>query len=102
MSNPRPDLSTAPATASPVARNPRILLAGSHQPTLLRCLDGWPRRGGKPSAFLIQFTDDATALIGFATDRFDLAVVQAPNAEQREDVLGHITRIARQGLIKLA
>ncbi len=101
MSNPRPDLSQAPVIVSPLARNPRILLAGSHQPTLLRCLEGWPRRGGKPSAFLIQFTDDASALAGFATDRFDLAVVQAPSAGQREDVLGNITRIARQGLIKL-
>lgn len=101
MNHPRPALSQAPLTSSPVARNPRILLAGSHQPTLLRCLEGWPRRGGKPSAFLIQFTDDATALANFASDRFDLAVVQAPNAEQREDVLRHITRIARQGLIKL-
>ena len=102
MNNPRPDLSQAPANEPKVARNPRILLAGSHQPMLLRCLDGWPRRGGKPSAFLIQFTDDATAFARYATDRFDLAVVQAPNAQQREDVLGHITRIARQGLIKLS
>lgn len=101
MSNTRPELSPAPVTASPLSRNPRILLAGRHQPTLLRCLDGWPRRGGKPSAFLIQFTDDSTQLAAFASDRFDIAVVEAPNAEQREDVLRHLTRIARQGLIKL-
>jgi hypothetical protein len=42
-----------------------------------------------------------TRLAALPSDRFDLAVVQAPSAAQREDVLGHITRIARQGLIKL-
>lgn len=101
MSTPQPDLTLAPLPGHPLARSPRILLAGNHQPMLLRCLDGWPRRGGKPSAFLIQFTDDAASLATLPSDRFDLAVVQAPSAAQREDVLGHITRIARQGLIKL-
>jgi hypothetical protein len=101
MNHPRSLSAQAPLTASPLARNPRILLAGGHQPTLLRCLDGWPRRGGKPSAFLIQFIDASTALAGFANDRFDLAVVQSADAEHDQDMLTHLVRIARQGLIKL-
>eukprot|EP01132_Coremiostelium_polycephalum_P018671 gene18671-22242_t len=38
----------------------------NHQPTLLRYLDGWPRRTGRPSAFLIQFVEDGDSLARFA------------------------------------
>ncbi|WP_166366117.1 hypothetical protein [Pseudomonas akapageensis] len=99
MSCPRISVCLAPVPSSPTLRNPRILLGGQHQPTLLRHLDGWPRRKGKATAFLIQFVDEVAALAGFADDRFDLAVIQAPSAENAADVIGHMTRIARQGLI---
>ncbi|MDQ0666817.1 hypothetical protein QF039_001117 [Pseudomonas sp. W2I6] len=54
----RPLIRLAPITADLTQRNPKILLGGKHQPTLLRYLDGWPRRTGRPSAFLIQFVED--------------------------------------------
>jgi hypothetical protein len=89
---------------SPIAtqfsrRNPKILLCGSHQPTLLRYLDGRPRRNGGPHAFLIQFVEPGQALAQFKDDEFDLAVVQAPEVGQVEEVVRQLTRIARQGLI---
>jgi hypothetical protein len=77
-------------------------LGGSHQPTLLRYLDGWPRRKGRATAFLIQFADTCASLGQFANDRFDLAVIQSPSAEDAAEVLGHLTRVARQGLITRA
>jgi hypothetical protein len=95
----RPLIRLAPITAGLTQRNPKILLGGRHQPTLLRYLDGWPRRTGRPSAFLIQFVDDSDSLARFATDSFDLAVIQAPNASEAGEVIRQLTRIARQGLI---
>ncbi|VVO34804.1 class I SAM-dependent methyltransferase [Pseudomonas fluorescens] len=95
----RPLIRLAPITADLVQRNPKILLGGNHQPTLLRYLDGWPRRTGRPSAFLIQFVEDGESLARFASDSFDLAVIQAPGAEQAAEVIRQLTRIARQGLI---
>jgi len=99
MSQPRPFVRLAPITANQTFRNPKILLGGKHQPTLLRYLDGWPRRTGRPSAFLIQFVEDGDSLARFANDSFDLAVIQAPSADDAEEVIRHLTRIARQGLI---
>ena len=95
----RPLVRLAPITANLVQRNPKILLAGKHQPTLLRYLDGWPRRSGRPSAFLIQFVEEGESLARFASDSFDLAVIQAPSAENAAQVIKQLTRIARQGLI---
>lgn len=101
MSCPRPIVCLAPLPASSAPRNPRILLVGQHQPTLLRYLDGWPRRAGKASAFLIQFIDPSQSLANLANNRFDLAVVQSPAAEHAAEVIGHLTRVARQGLVTL-
>lgn len=89
---------------SPIAtqfsrRNPQILLCGPHQPTLLRYLDGRPRRNGGPHAFLIKFVEPTQSLAQFKDNQFDLAVVLAPATDQVEDVVRHLTRIARQGLI---
>jgi hypothetical protein len=89
----------APITAELTQRNPKILLGGNHQPTLLRYLDGWPRRTGRPSAFLIQFVEDGDSLARFASDSFDLAVIQSPSAENAAEVIKQLTRITRQGLI---
>ncbi|PSS59081.1 hypothetical protein [Pseudomonas sp. BBP2017] len=99
MSCPRTSVCLTPLPASQATRVPRILLGGSHQPTLLRFLDGWPRRKGSATAFLIQFADTRASLDQFANDRFDLAVIQSPCAEDAAEVIGHLTRVARQGLI---
>lgn len=95
----RPLIRLAPITADLVQRNPKILLGGKHQPTLLRYLDGWPRRTGGPSAFLIQFVEDGESLARFASDSFDLAVIQSPSAENAAEVIKQLTRITRQALI---
>lgn len=89
----------APITASLLQRNPKILLGGTHQPTLLRYLDGWPRRSHGPAAFLIQFVEDGESLARFANDSFDLAVIQAPSAADAPEMIRQLTRVARQGLI---
>ena len=94
-----PTVRPAPITAHLTQRNPKILLGGQHQPTLLRYLDGWPRRTGGPAAFLIQFVEDGDSLARFASNSFDLAVIQAPSAGNAAEVIHQLTRIARQGLI---
>jgi hypothetical protein len=76
-------------------------LVGRHQPTLLSCLDGWPRRNGKSMPFSLQFLDEGHSLADFADDRFDLAVVQSPSAEQAPVLIAALTRVARQGLLTL-
>jgi hypothetical protein len=90
-----------PITANLNLRNPKILLGGKHQPTLLRYLDGWPRRKGRASAFLIQFVEEGDNLARFASNSFDLAVIQSPSAENAEVVIRNLTRVSRQGLITL-
>ncbi|TLX56596.1 class I SAM-dependent methyltransferase [Stutzerimonas nosocomialis] len=92
-----PSFCLAPAAQNPSSR--KILLIGSHQPALLRCLDGWPRHRGKPRALLIQFNADTRSLADYPTDAFDLAVVQAPAAEALDHCIRELTRVARQGLI---
>ena len=101
MSQPRPFVRLAPITANQASRNPKILLGGKHQPTLLRYLDGWPRRKGQTSAFLIQFVEAGDELARFAADSFDLAVIQSPSAENAELVIHNLIRVSRQGLITL-
>jgi hypothetical protein len=99
MNIPRPLFRLAPVAGQLQRRNPKILLGGCHQPTLLRYLDGWPRRQQGPHAFLIKFVEPQQSLACFGNDQFDLAVIQAPSAERRDEVIGHLVRIARQGLI---
>lgn len=99
MSCPRTSVCLSPLPANQAARTPRILLGGQHQPTLLRHLEGWSRRKGQARAFLIQFAETTCRLEQFGNDRFDLAVIQAPEPDDAAEVIGHLTRIARQGLI---
>ncbi|WP_449433935.1 hypothetical protein [Pseudomonas putida] len=99
MSCPRTGVCLSPLPANQVTRTPRILLGGQHQPTLLRHLEGLSRRKGQARAFLIQFAETCGHLGGYADDRFELAVIQAPEAQDAAEVIGHLTRIARQGLI---
>ena len=101
MSQTRPLVRLEPITANLNLRNPKILLGGKHQPTLLRYLDGWPRRKGRASAFLIQFVEEGDSLARFASNSFDLAVIQSPSAENAEVVIRNLTRVSRQGLITL-
>ena len=101
MSQTRPLVRLEPITANLNLRNPKILLGGKHQPTLLRYLDGWPRRKGRASAFLIQFVEECDNLARFASNSFDLAVIQSPSAENAEVVIRNLTRVSRQGLITL-
>jgi hypothetical protein len=89
----------SPLPANEASRTPRILLGGQHQPTLLRHLEGLSRRKGQARAFLIQFTETCCHLAQYGNDRFDLAVIQAPASAEAAEVIGHLTRIARQGLI---
>lgn len=99
MNTPHSLLRLSPSTSPIARRNAKILLGGRHQPTLLRYLDGWSRRNGIPRAFLIQFVEEGESLAGFANDSFDMAVIQTPSAEQAQETLGHLVRVARQGLI---
>ena len=103
MLSPQPLIRLAPITSGLTFRNPKILLGGSHQPTLLRYLDGWPKRWPKrwpgPRTFLINFVHDGESLARFASNRFDMAVIQAPSAEQLDETVRQLTRVARQGLI---
>lgn len=97
----RAPLRLAPITSGLVRSNPKILLGGNHQPSLLRYLDGWPKRWGKPRAFLVQFAGADESLAHFAADSFDLAIVQAPCGEGVNECIHQLTRVARQGLIVL-
>ncbi|MGY4535040.1 hypothetical protein ACVW0Y_004193 [Pseudomonas sp. TE3786] len=97
--NLRPLLRLAPITSGLALRNPKILLGGHHQPTLLRYLEGWPKRWGGPRTLQIQFVGDNESLQRFARDSFDLAVVQAPSAANLESCVRELVRVARQGLI---
>ncbi|MBC3420120.1 MULTISPECIES: hypothetical protein [unclassified Pseudomonas] len=99
MSCPRTSVCLTPLPVDQASRTPRILLGGQHQPTLLRNLDGFSRRKGQARAFLIQFAEAACNLAHYANDRFDLAVIQAPIGEDAGEIIGQLTRIARQGLI---
>lgn len=99
MSCPRTSVCLSPLPASQACRTPRILLGGQHQPTLLRNLDGLSRRKGQARAFLLQFAETCDGFAQFGNDRFDLAVIQAPLAADAAEVIGQLTRIARQGLI---
>ena len=99
MSCPRTSVFLTPLPASLAVRTPRILLGGLHQPTLLRNLDGLSRRKGQARAFLIQFAEADCDLAHFASDRFDLGVIQSPVPNRAALVIAHLTRIARQGLI---
>jgi hypothetical protein len=98
MTSTAPSLRLAPIT-SLTLRNPKILLSGPHQPTLLRYLDGWPKRWARPHTFLIRFAPGDDSLKSFATDAFDFAVVQAPQSAQAGSVIAELVRISRQGLI---
>ena len=94
----KPHIRLAPITSGQL-RNPRILLGGHHQPTLLRYLEGWPKRWGGARTFRIEFVANEQGLGRFASDSFDLAVISAPEAGQSAQAIKELVRVARQGLI---
>lgn len=97
--NARSFIRLAPITSGLIQRNPRILLGGDHPPTLLKYLDGWPKRWGTPRTFLIQFVREGQSLSRFADNSFDFAVMPSPSAEALAETVGELVRVARQGLI---
>ncbi|SEQ95029.1 hypothetical protein SAMN05216409_110125 [Pseudomonas lutea] len=86
-------------THGSLSSHPSILLGGLHQPTLLRYLEGWPRRWPASRSFQIRFAQQPQELSQFAKDMFDFAVIEAPSREQVAAVVHELTRIARQGVI---
>ncbi|MGA6106561.1 class I SAM-dependent methyltransferase [Pseudomonas solani] len=101
MTCPQPLIRLAPITTGLVLRNPRVLLSGPHQPTMLGYLDGWPKRWAGPRNLLIQFALDAGSLQRYAADSFDMAVVQAPPRDEVALMVRELVRVSRQGLITL-
>ncbi|WP_339490640.1 class I SAM-dependent methyltransferase [Pseudomonas sp. EL_65y_Pfl2_R95] len=99
MTCPQPNIRLAPITTGLIKRNPKILLGGLHQPSLLRYLDGWPRRNGTARAFSVQFVGPHDSLARFARDSFDLAVLPSITAVNLEERVRQLVRVARQGLI---
>jgi hypothetical protein len=99
MKSPQALISLAPITGGLTQRNPNILLGGSHQPTLLRYLDGWPQCWAGPRSLLSNFVHDDESLARFASNQFDMAVIQAPTSIQLEETVRQLTRVAKQGLI---
>lgn len=89
----------APITSGLVRREPKILLGGDHQPSLLQYLDGWPKHWGKKSLSRVQFALDPKSLADLPADSFDLAVVETPMAVSAAEAIHELTRVARQGLI---
>ncbi|EIK52478.1 MAG: class I SAM-dependent methyltransferase [Pseudomonadaceae bacterium] len=92
-------LRLAPITSGLIRSNPKVLLGGAHQPSLLRYLDGWPRRNSRSRALLVQFAGVDESLARFADDSFDLAVIQSPSPDNLDECIRELTRVARQGLI---
>ncbi|MDF5989009.1 hypothetical protein P4119_01765 [Pseudomonas aeruginosa] len=99
MTCPSTQLRLAPITTGLVRRNPRILLSGPHQPTLVRYLEGWPKRWNGSRTFLIQFAQDGKDLARFPQRRVRLRRGPDPGAEDLDLVVRQLIRVARQGLI---
>ncbi|MCY1272124.1 hypothetical protein D3C76_442440 [compost metagenome] len=99
MTCPTPLVRLAPITTGLIRRNPRILLGGNHQPSLVRYLEGWPKRWNGSRTFLIQFAQTLDDIARFPSDSFDFAVVQSPAREELEPLVRELIRVARQGLI---
>ncbi|QKE63192.1 class I SAM-dependent methyltransferase [Aquipseudomonas campi] len=102
MNCPRPHLyfSSLPRTA--VNRHPHVLLVGSHQPRLLKSLEGWPKHWPGARNFLIKFASpDAEALAQLPSNGFDLVVVGGEVQPVNAELIEQLVRVARQGLISL-
>ncbi|KUM44069.1 hypothetical protein [Pseudomonas sp. EpS/L25] len=92
-------LRLTPLTQGKLACHPAILLGGPDQPTLLRYLEGWPKRWPHSRTLQIRFADQVEQLRAFGDDSFDFAVVQSPGRAGLEPLVRELTRVARQGVI---
>lgn len=102
MSCPRAHLHFSPLPQAAVNRHPHVLLVGSHQPNLLKNLEGWPKHWPGARNFLVRFAPpQAEQLAQIPSDSFDLVVVGAESASACTELLGQLVRVARQGLISL-
>jgi hypothetical protein len=102
MSCPRTHLYFSPLPRTAVNRHPHVLLVGSHQPRLLKSLEGWPKQWSGARNFLIRFSGaSAQDLAGLPADAFDLVVVGAEARPVSDELIGQLVRVARQGLISL-
>jgi len=83
-------------------RHPHVLLVGTHQPNLLRHLEGWPKHWPGARNFLIRFAGtQAQDLQRLPANAFDLVVVGAETRAADGELIGQLVRVARQGLISL-
>jgi hypothetical protein len=83
-------------------RHPHVLLVGTHQPNLLKHLEGWPKHWPGARNFLIRFAGaNAQDLACLPANAFDLVVVGAEASAAEGELIGQLVRVARQGLISL-
>lgn len=102
MSCPRTHLHFSPLSHAAVNRHPHVLLVGSHQPRLLKSLEGWPKQWPGSRNFLVRFAGaQVQDLARLPADAFDLVVVGAEARPLESELIGQLVRVARQGLISL-
>lgn len=102
MSCPRTHLYFSPRPHIAVNRHPHVLLVGSHQPRLLKSLEGWPKHWPGARSCLIRFAEaQADKLAELPANAFDLVVVGAEARPLDGELIGQLVRVARQGLISL-
>lgn len=102
MNCPRPHLHFSPLLPATASRHPHVLLVGTHQPHLLKYLEGWPKCWPGARNFLVRFSGpQAPDLQALPTDSYDLVVVGAEALPVTAELVGHLVRVARQGLISL-
>ena len=102
MSCPRTHLHFSALPHAAANRHPHVLLVGSHQPHLLKSLEGWPKHWPASRNFLIRFAAPrARELAGLPANAFDLVVVGAEAQPVDDALIGQLVRVARQGLIRL-
>lgn len=99
---PRTHLHFSPLPHAAVNRHPHVLLVGSHQPRLLKSLEGWPKHWPGSRNFLVRFAGTQVQdLARLPADAFDLVVVGAEARPLEGELIGQLVRVARQGLISL-
>lgn len=98
MIRPQPLVRLAPITTGMNSGRPRILLCAKQVAGISRYVEGWSRHNNRRK-LLVESLDQSTLLAELLSDSFDLAVVQAVAAVELDDLVHHLVRVARQGLI---
>lgn len=102
MNCPRPHLYFSSLPPTVLNRHPHVLLVGSHQPRLLKSLDGWPKHWPGARNSLIKFAPpQAEALALLPSNGFDLVVFGGEAQPLNAELIEQLVRVARQGLISL-